>query len=208
MNCKVEGCLYNEVEGKVRIVLGYCTKHYQQMRKFGKIVRTTRDSNEYVIKNDVCFIKLYDSSNKEREEKAVIDKEDYAKIKEYRWCFFPGGYVWNNANKTFLHNVLMGSKNIDHINGDGLDNRKCNLRLANQSQNNMNKRLSKCNSSGFKGVHYDKQSGKWIVQIRKERKLAFKASVHSKEEAAKLYDKKVKELFGKFARTNHMEGRI
>jgi hypothetical protein len=206
MNCKVEDCETNKTNIPLqRNPCGYCSRHYQQIKKFGCIKNTIYDKNKIYTDNENCYISLYDRLGNEKEEVAICDKDDFDLVKNYRWSLFPGNYVWNNKNKCFLHNILMSSKQIDHVDGNGLNNKRSNLRYANQSQNNMNKRISKNNSSGFKGVHFDNYSKKWIVQIRKNKKLVFKKGVKSKEEAAILYDQKAKELFGEFARTNEME---
>lgn len=59
---------------------------------------------------------------------------------------------------------------IDHINGDGLDNRAVNLRLVSKRENNKNKRLQENNTSGFNGVSFDKKVGKWHAYVKINRK--------------------------------------
>ena len=197
--CSVDGC-------NVEIAhLQYCSRHYQQYRKNGFIRRTGRDGNEFIFEGNICLIKLYDPFGNEKKEKAIIDVTDYEFVRKYRWSLFSGNYVWNNKNKMFLHNLLLNSKNIDHKNGNGLDNRRSNIRKANQSQNNMNKKIAKNNTSGFKGVHYDKTTNKWKLQIRKNRKFVFNKLVNTKEEGAILYNKKAIELFGDFVKINQIE---
>lgn len=90
---------------------------------------------------------------------------------------------------------------VDHINGNGLDNRRENLRLATHSQNlvNSGKRIGK---SGYRGVRWDKDRNKWRADIQFEgRKYSLGRSL-LKKECAKLYDKKAKELYGKYAYLN------
>lgn len=72
---------------------------------------------------------------------------------------------------SFLHVTGCMPKNqVDHINGDGLDNRWCNLRDVTRQENNRNTRLLKNNSSGFCGVSWSKKSKKWLVQIMIDKK--------------------------------------
>lgn len=62
---------------------------------------------------------------------------------------------------------------IDHINGDGSDNRICNLRIANKSQNACNSKLRSDNASGFKGVHFDKKNNMWMATIEMNGKSTY-----------------------------------
>ena len=91
---------------------------------------------------------------------------------------------------------------IDHINGNGLDNRKVNLRLCNSSQNQRNARKRKSGTSRFKGVDWHKESKKWRARICVNRKRIHIGRYKSEFEAAQAYDKKAIELFGEFASLN------
>lgn len=86
---------------------------------------------------------------------------------------------------------------VDHRNNDRADNRWANLRAATRSQNQGNRLRSRNNTSGFKGVLWDKQSGRWKARIR-QRDLGYYANI---EDAAAAYEKAAKELFGEFARS-------
>ena len=91
-------------------------------------------------------------------------------------------------------------QNIDHINGDTLDNRIANLRPCNQQQNNGNQRRAKNNTSGFRGVSFKADRGKWkayIVVGNKQRHLGYFSSAEAASEAFKAEAVKV---FGEFAR--------
>lgn len=103
-----------------------------------------------------------------------------------------------------MHNLVMKSSSIDHINGNGLDNRKCNLRKVTQQQNVMNARTNRKSTSKFKGVCRPKSSTKWIASITHNYKHIHIASCDSEVEAARLYNAKAKELFGEFARLNNV----
>ena len=93
----------------------------------------------------------------------------------------------------------MPSLNIDHINGNRADNRICNLRLANQSQNTANSKLSKANTSGFKGVTWNKDAKKWNAQLMCNYKRISLGNFEKKEDAADAYKKGSIQYFGEFA---------
>ena len=110
-----------------------------------------------------------------------------------------------------MHTLIMKTPEgyyIDHINPKRtLDNRKSNLRVCTHQQNCFNRSLSTLNKSGFKGVCYDKnhKSKKWRAYITHNAKNMSLGSYKTKEEAARAYDEKAKELFGEFAHLNFPE---
>ena len=109
--------------------------------------------------------------------------------------------------KIYLHRLLLAPPEgvqVDHRNGNGLDNRRSNLRVATRSQNNANKEQS--NSTGFRGVFKDK--GAFRAQIAGDRaaigrsKTIHLGTYSSAELAARAYDRAALERFGEFARLN------
>lgn len=93
-------------------------------------------------------------------------------------------------------------KQVDHINHNGLDNTKKNLRVVTNQQNQMNKRKRKNTSSKYKGVTWHKQHKKWYAQIVFNGKHFYLGLFNNQKHAAILYDKKAKELFKHHARLN------
>lgn len=143
---------------------------------------------------------------------AILDKKDYIKLKKYTW------FIRNNKNTIYverwgkkeqphihMHREIMNPKyneQVDHINGNGLDNRRCNLRICSQSQNQANSKIRKDNTSGYKGITFHKATNKWQaqIQINKERKhLGVFSDI---KEAKKTYDEALIKYFGIFAKTN------
>ena len=90
----------------------------------------------------------------------------------------------------------------DHINHDGLDNRRANIRNCTLKQNNANSRSAKNASSKYKGVSWNKLRKKWAAYIKKDYKQLYLGLFENEIEAAKAYDRKAAELFGKFAKLN------
>jgi len=114
----------------------------------------------------------------------------------------------NGKRKTrhlYLHRVIMNldksSLRVDHINGNGLDNRKANLRLATQAQNCQNC-IGRKGTSRYKGVSFDKSTGKWVAQIQVNKRKQHLGSFVDEIDAARRYDKAAVECFGEFAKTN------
>lgn len=154
----------------------------------------------------------------------LVDDEDFDWLNQWKWHYCKSGsgkvgYArnWNKGNPIRMHRLIMGDpdgKQIDHINGDGLDNQRKNLRTATASQNNMNRKQHN-NQHGFKGIYfyntrryYNKKTTRttnpknWKARIKINRKFIHLGSYSTKEEAAKSYDRATKKYFGEFAHTN------
>jgi len=149
---------------------------------------------------------------------AIVDPEDYKKLAKYNWyakrCdrrFYAERWGKRKQGSIIrtdikMHQVIMGTaegKVIDHINHNGLDNRKANLRFATTQQNTWNKRKQKGNySSQYKGVHWVKSENKWRAVITCNSKVIYIGRFDDEKAAARAYDDKAKELFGEYAALN------
>ena len=142
---------------------------------------------------------------------AIVDDEDFAYLNQWKWYFNNKGYAvknnWENKKwKTiYMHRLIMNTlkkMETDHINGNKLDNRRCNLRICTKSQNQINSNVNIKNSSGYKGVCWHKDRNKWQVQIEFNGKKYYLGYFVDKIGAAKAYNQKAKELFGEFAYLN------
>lgn len=148
---------------------------------------------------------------------AIVDAADYEWLTQWHWRAERG-----KGNRTFyaarrerlpsgkssrvtMHQLLCG-KGCDHIDGDGLNNRRVNLRLATNSQNLANRRIFTVNTSGYKGVAWNKNCGKWQAQIGIEGKTHYLGLHVRVEDAAIAYDEAARKLFGEFARLNFPNG--
>jgi len=117
-----------------------------------------------VFEGDVCKVPLTNGGY------ALIDADDYPKVKHLSWNAASNGYI-RHANfkkkSDYLHKMVMGASEedyVDHINHDLKDNRKENLRICTQSQNSMN-RIETHGNTGIRGVHYVKSNGKYQASI-------------------------------------------
>lgn len=103
----------------------------------------------------------------------------------------------------YLTHGVWAETDLDHIDGDGTNNKLNNLRLATRSQNNFNRRKqTKPASSQYKGVSYDKRHSKWHTYIRQDGKKKTIGYFATEEEAARVYDTHALLLCGEYARLN------
>jgi len=126
---------------------------------------------------------------------AVIDSEDAEKVLAHNWFLNSQGYpaygIWRNKQMR-MHHLIVGMNpdgKIDHINGNTLDNRKCNLRFASNTENARNRRKTKSpTSSKYKGVSFYKNTGKWRAYIKVNKKFIALGSYELEVDAAKAYN--------------------
>lgn len=110
-----------------------------------------------------------------------------------------------NNNVGLLHRLIMNAKDneyVDHINFNKLDNRKCNLRICSKAENTQYQQISTRNTSGYKGVSWDKENNKWYAQIKTNGKHFNLGRFDNKHEAAKAYNIAAIHMFGEFAKLN------
>ncbi|MHC4722148.1 MAG: HNH endonuclease [Planctomycetota bacterium] len=141
---------------------------------------------------------------------AIVDAEDFEWLNRYKWNTLKGGRTyyarsWENGKTIRMHRLITNAPKglvVDHINHNGMDNRKQNLRLCTRLQNARNRRSCRGSSSKYKGVSKEKKENVFIACIRCKGKLYYLGRFKSEIAAAKTYDKKAKELFGEFAFLN------
>lgn len=140
----------------------------------------------------------------------LIDNEDFEWLNQWKWSYKDGYAVrtiWPTHHQIRMHRLIMNTPkgmDTDHINGNGLDNRKLNLRICTTSQNLMNKTKKQNHSSTYKGVHWDKQMQKWRTNIYINHKQTFIGLFDKERWAAMAYDLWAKENYGKFAKLNFL----
>lgn len=206
MLCKATDC---ERESKHR---GFCQKHYEQVLKYGKPIKTMYDSNDFIFKGKICLIVLCDRQRRKTAE-AVIDSCDYEKVKDLKWSQ-KEGYAFNAKYKISLARFLVfggveeakgkGKILVDHKSGDTLDNRRENLRKCSVKENNRN-RIGKTGKE-YKGACYYPYRGKgkekWLARIRVDNQLIHLGYFDTPEQAALVYNRAAKKYFGNYAKIN------
>lgn len=145
----------------------------------------------------------------------LYDEQDAHKVEPWSWSLFKGHNTYYAARRTPRPNrktILMHREvtdcpkgmMVDHINRNGLDNRRANLRVCTMSENMMNRTKTKQNSTGYKGVYHtdDSKVNPYKAKIQKDKKVYCIGRYSTAKEAARAYDAKAKELFGEFAKLN------
>ena len=147
--------------------------------------------------------------------RVLIDDEDFNKIKNHNWSIETQALkkgkqyfrYFDNAIKSTvtLHRLIMGcvlhdKKEVDHISGDTLDNRKQNLRIGTHTQNMQNVKRHKDNSTGYKGVDYNKEHKKYCARIAVNKRQIKLGYYKTAEEAYSVYCEASKKYHGEFGR--------
>jgi len=147
---------------------------------------------------------------------SIVDPEDYDRLAKHKWWTSRQGRsyyatrcasIGNGRKKCiWMHRVIMNARDgqfIDHINHNGLDNRKANLRFASHAQNSWNKRKQRGkHSSKFKGVSWFNHAKKWQVRIQANGMKIFVGSYKKEINAAKAYDAAARKFHKEFAVLN------
>lgn len=188
-----------------------CYKHYEQYRKYGYCLdnnpRTVNDPNEIIKYEDYAEVILYDKFNNEK-ARAIIDLDDMDLISQYKWSLDNSGYARTRSPISIsMHKLIMSASDddiVDHKDHNRLNNKKENLRICTQSQNEMNKSIQSNNSSGFAGV-YQTKGGLWATQIKINGETIPVATSSSFEKAVKIRKEAEEKYFGEHSLFNTCE---
>lgn len=143
---------------------------------------------------------------------AIVDAADYERVSRHTWCARGSGrraYACSSINgrQVFLHRFLMNPPTgmvVDHIDGNCLNNRRCNLRICTTQQNIWNSR-PKGKSSQYKGVCRDRGRRRWVVYVQHNGHNWYMGRFEHEIDAARAYDRKAHEVFGEYAWLNFPE---
>ena len=146
---------------------------------------------------------------------SLVDDESYSLVSSYKWyaqtnksgIVYAVTFIRNASGKwdaVLMHRMLMDIRDskvqVDHINGDGRDNRLANLRICTSAQNAMNRRTQKNSTSGVGGVSWHKRDRKWQAHITVNRKKIYVGGFGTLEEAATARQAAAIQHYGQFAR--------
>lgn len=158
---------------------------------------------------------------------AIVDDEDFEELNKYKWqaelrngrkVWYAVTHIWTGEYKTNdkgwkikirkkvrMHNFIMKELGIDHIDGDGLNNTRANLRKATNTQNQFNKSKRNDNTTGYKNVFYNKNSGKFLAKLQVNRSVISLGEYKDKELAYYAVCKKMIELHGEYVHNDVLE---
>jgi len=169
-------------------------------------------------KSESPFFLVAIGSNRDPERYAKISPQDAELILRYKWkvthtrkasdrLYYAQAEKYVGPKRTVIkmHRLIMDAKpgqHVAHINGDGLDNRRENLRFSDPQKNIANSKKRKIMSSRFKGVCWHRAAQKWMAAITKDRKQIYLGLFEDEIAAAQAYDVKAKEIFGEYASLN------
>ena len=167
-----------------------------------------KSGNTYITGELISYICVNDEPAKQT-LLVPFDTPFFAPINEYTWflhrkkgnpTYVTARKPGENGNKIFLHHIILPPKDnylTDHINGDGLDNRTCNLRYATHSTNGINRHKIKA-KSGYQGVYLHKGTNKWAAQVGERPNKTHIGLFNTKEEAVFAYRTEARNRYGDF----------
>lgn len=146
---------------------------------------------------------------------ALVDDQDYRNLSKWKWTFQPPCYAKRvvffgrnqkpQSKSILLHRVIMNPQKgtvVDHIDGNGLNNQRSNLRIATHAQNHQNTGIMSTNTSGYKNISWSKQHNKWRVRFMANKKEIHIGRFDRIGDAVKAYNKAVSKYHGEFAILN------
>jgi len=187
--CSFEGCSHKSV------AKGLCHSHWRQQHKGNPLtpLKAHLTPNEMVIHDDFAEIILEDK-NRNETGRTKVDLSDLPLLSKYRWAIKKGkrgtyvsGRRLGSDDKVLLHRVLLDATEdlvVDHWNGDGLDNRRENIKLVSHKENQENQKVYSTNTSGYRGVSWRESEGKWYAYYKDKNMMHSIGFFDDLEEAA------------------------
>jgi len=187
--CPVCGKVHSESLSKEN----FCSKHYYQKLRYGKFLdnspRSIYDPNEYRIEGNTTYIKVYDKHGNTLNKEIIIDTEDIPKVLQYKVFLQNKGknmyYGMCNIKRNIkipVHKIVTNFLNVDHIDGNTLNNCKSNLRETDMTIQNLNKITTK----GIQKQVYKAEIKGFAATLSYKGKR-YISRYYKKEEQAKFY---------------------
>lgn len=170
-------------------------------------MRSRYDPNEMILEENFARILLYDR-NQDVKAEALVDLEDVERCVRYKWSLTGDGYVTTKIDGRYvkLHRFVLSLTEpvilSDHRNRIRTDCRRHNLRICSPAQNLMNRSVSVCSFSGYKGVFRNERGKKWKALITLKGKQIYLGCFESVSDAAKAFDKAARKHHGEYAVLN------
>lgn len=145
---------------------------------------------------------------------ALVSDDKFEFLNQWKWrlqedkkrgLFYAVREVWKGRQAVLMHRLITNAPNgmqVDHKDGNGLNNQDENLRICTPSQNSANKKAPKTNKSGYKGVCWAKREKTWRAILKKDGRTVLDKFYKNVEDAARAYDEASIIHFGEFARLN------
>ena len=140
---------------------------------------------------------------------ALVDDEDYEYLSQWKWTanfskgkFYARRHLGNRKYLSMHKDLILSDLDVDHIDGDSLNNQKYNLRTCTHLQNMQNGKIKSNNTSGYKGVNWYKKYEMWVARITVNKNRICLGYFNDVKDAARAYDAAARQYFGDFARTN------
>jgi hypothetical protein len=149
---------------------------------------------------------------------AIVDEADFEWLSQWKWQSMKPHHIWyarrtvtphGKSSTVYMHREILRVASdvyVDHIDGNGLNNTRANLRAATRSENLWNHK-SRTGSSQYKGVNFHTSRDQWQAQIKFNGKRKWLGYFNTPEEAAVAWDRAARELHGEFAFLNFPEGK-
>ena len=148
---------------------------------------------------------------------ALVDDEDYEWLNQWKWTYNQAGKTMRAVRHThnghhykgcvFMHRLILDAPaelDVDHIDGNGLNNQRANIRICTRSQNFMNRMKQPGGTSMYKGVRWLKKSGKWEARIKTADEHMSLGRYEDEKDAARAYNEAALKHFGEYARINEI----
>lgn len=201
IKCDYCGKVFNKDLNQIKIT----KNHFCSRKCFGKFKSEHKELwpkgsmklNDFEIKDDI--VEIYVESKTHGFKTIIIDREDYEKINFVKWSVIRDHNTFYaiaknpTTHRTMrMHRIILGVNgcmSVDHINHNGLDNRKQNLKECTHYENTQNVLIRKDNSTGFKGVSFSKKSNKYVARITKNKKRLWVGQFNTIEEAVSALER-------------------